>query len=132
MGKYAELLDQCKFDDKGLLTAIAQDKDSGQVLMVAFMNREALKQTLERRVACYWSRSRGKLWVKGETSGHLQKIKELYFDCDMDALVMLVEQEGGACHVGYRSCFYRKVDSGGKLEVVGEKVFDKEDVYGKS
>jgi phosphoribosyl-AMP cyclohydrolase len=132
MGKYAELLDKCKFDDKGLLTAIAQDRASGQVLMVAFMNREALEQTLERGVACYWSRSRGEIWVKGETSGHLQKIKELYFDCDLDAIVMLVEQEGGACHKGYRSCFYRRVNAQGKLEVVGEKVFDEEEVYGNS
>ena len=131
MGKYAELLDRCKFNDQGLVTAIAQDQANGQVLMVGFMNREALEQTLERKVACYWSRSRGKLWVKGETSGHLQKIKELYFDCDMDAIVMLVEQLGGACHQGYRSCFYRRVDQEGKLEVVGEKVFDEEDVYGK-
>jgi phosphoribosyl-AMP cyclohydrolase len=131
MGKYAELLDRCKFNEQGLVSAIAQDQASGQVLMVAFMNREALEQTLERKVACYWSRSRGKLWVKGETSGHLQKIKELYFDCDMDAIVMLVEQLGGACHQGYRSCFYRRVDPEGKLEVVGEKVFDEEDVYGK-
>ena len=132
MGKYAELLDKCKFDDRGLLTAIAQDRASGQVLMVAFMNREALKQTLEQGVACYWSRSRGEIWVKGETSGHLQKIKELYFDCDLDAVVMLVEQEGGACHKGYRSCFYRRVGPRGKLEAVGEKVFDEEEVYGKS
>ncbi|MEA2063719.1 MAG: phosphoribosyl-AMP cyclohydrolase [Gemmatimonadota bacterium] len=132
MGKYDTLLDQCKFDDKGLLTAIAQDCENGQVLMVAFMNREALEQTLERRVACYWSRSRGKLWVKGETSGHLQKVKEIYFDCDLDAVVMKVEQEGGACHVGYRSCFYRRVSDNGELEVVGEKVFDQESVYGKS
>ena len=131
MGRYAELLDKCKFDDKGLLTAIAQDQANGQVLMVASMNREALEQTLERGVACYWSRSRGELWVKGETSGHLQKIRELYFDCDMDALVMLVEQQGGACHKGYRSCFYRQVKPDGKLEVVGEKVFDEKEVYGK-
>ena len=131
MGKYAELLDQCKFNDTGLVTAIAQDQANGQVLMVGFMNREALEQTLERGVSCYWSRSRGKLWIKGETSGHIQKIKELYFDCDMDAIVMLVEQQGGACHKGYRSCFYRRVNPEGKLEVVGEKVFDKEDVYGK-
>jgi len=131
MGKYAELLDRCKFNDQGLMTAIAQDQANGQVLMVGFMNREALEQTLERGVACYWSRSRGKLWVKGETSGHLQKIKELYFDCDMDAILMLVEQLGGACHHGYRSCFYRRVNPEGKLEVVGEKVFDEEDVYGK-
>ncbi|MBN2289006.1 MAG: phosphoribosyl-AMP cyclohydrolase [Candidatus Glassbacteria bacterium] len=132
MGRYAELLDQCKFDEKGLLTAVAQDRANGQVLMVAFMNREALEQTLERRVACYWSRSRGKLWVKGETSGHLQRVKEVYFDCDLDAVVLEVEQEGGACHIGYRSCFYRRANQDGGLEVTGEKVFDQEDVYGKS
>jgi phosphoribosyl-AMP cyclohydrolase len=131
MGKYSAFVEQCKFDDKGLLTAIAQDSANGEVLMVAFMNRESLEMTLERRVACYWSRSRSKLWVKGETSGHLQKIKEIYFDCDMDAVVMKIEQEGGACHTGYRSCFYRRINEAGELEVVGEKIFDEEDVYGK-
>ena len=131
MGKFDQLLDRVKFDDKGLLTAVAQDKDNGEVLMVAFMNREALEQTLERRVACYWSRSRGKLWVKGETSGNFQRIEHIYFDCDMDAVVMKIEQVGGACHTGYRSCFYREVEPDGALETVGVKVFDEEDVYGK-
>jgi len=132
MGRYDDFLAGCKFDDMGLITAIAQDHATGEVLMVAYMNREALRQTLERRVACYWSRSRGKLWVKGETSGHLQKIKEITVDCDQDAIVMKVEQTGGACHTGYRSCFYRSLDEDGRLAVTGEKVFDPEDVYGQA
>lgn len=131
MSDYAELLDQCKFDDKGLMTAVAQDADTGEVLMLAFMNRDALKMTLERGVACYWSRSRNKFWVKGETSGHMQEIQEITIDCDMDAVVMKVKQKGGACHVGYRSCFYRKIEQDGTLTVTGEKVFDENDVYGK-
>ncbi len=132
MGRFDKLLDQCKFDDRGFITAIAQDYQTGEILMVAFMNREALEQTLERKLACYWSRSREKLWVKGETSGHFQKIKEIVVDCDMDAVVLKVEQTGGACHMGYRSCFYRQVEEDGSLSVTGEKVFDKGDVYGKS
>lgn len=132
MGRFDKLLDQCKFDDRGFITAIAQDYQTGEILMVAFMNREALEQTLERKLACYWSRSREKLWVKGETSGHFQKIKEIAVDCDMDAVVLRVEQTGGACHMGYRSCFYRRVEEDGSLSVTGEKVFDEGDVYGKS
>jgi phosphoribosyl-AMP cyclohydrolase len=132
MGRFDKLLDQCKFDDRGFITAIAQDHRTGEILMVAFMNREALEQTLERKLACYWSRSRDKLWVKGETSGHFQKIKEIVVDCDMDTVVLKVEQTGGACHTGYRSCFYRRVEENGSLSVTGEKVFNKGDVYGKS
>ena len=131
MADFDSLLDQVKFDDKGLLTAVTQDAATGEVLMLAFMNREALKQTLERRVACYWSRSRGKLWVKGETSGHMQHVKEITIDCDMDAVVMKIEQKGGACHTGYRSCFYRVVRDG-ELVTEGERIFDPEKVYGKS
>lgn len=132
MGRFDKLLAQCKFDDRGFITAIAQDHQTGEILMVAFMNREALEQTLERKLACYWSRSRDKLWVKGETSGHFQKIKEIIVDCDMDTVVLKVEQTGGACHTGYRSCFYRRVEENGSLSVTGEKVFNKGDVYGKS
>ena len=125
------ILDTIKFDSAGLAPAMVQDSESGEVLMLAFMNREALEQTLQRRVACYWSRSRGKLWVKGETSGHMQHIDEITIDCDMDAVVMKVRQQGGACHTGYRSCFYRRVEEDGSLTVTGEKVFDEDDVYGK-
>ena len=132
MGRFDKLLDQFKFNEDGLLTAVAQDYQTGEILMVAFVNREALEQTLERGIACYWSRSRDKLWVKGETSGHFQKIKEIAVDCDMDAVVLKVEQTGGACHTGYRSCFYRRIEQDGSLTVTGEKVFDQGDVYGKS
>ena len=131
MDSYGKLLDKCKFNDMGLVTAVAQDYRTGEILMVAFMNREALAETLRRRVACYWSRSRGSLWIKGETSGHLQKVKEILVDCDIDAVLLKVEQEGGACHKGYRSCFYRRIDDNGSLAVVGRKVFNEEDVYGK-
>ena len=131
MEKFDKLLDQCKFDDRGLVAAIAQDHLSGEVLMLAWMNREALEQTLSRRVACYWSRSRQKLWVKGETSGHFQKVKEILIDCDQDAVVLKIEQTGGACHTGYRSCFYRRVEEDGALTVTGEKVFEEGEVYGK-
>ena len=131
MGKFDNLLNQCKFDDRGLISAVAQDHLTGEVLMLAWMNREALEQTLQRRVACYWSRSRGKLWVKGETSGHFQKVKEVLIDCDQDAVVLKIEQTGGACHTGYRSCFYRRVEEDGGLTVTGEKVFEEGEVYGK-
>ena len=131
MGKFDNLLDQCKFDDRGLVAAIAQDHLSGEVLMVAWMNREALEQTLERRVACYWSRSWQKLWVKGETSGHFQIVKEILIDCDQDAVLLKIEQTGGACHTGYRSCFYRRVEEDGALTVTGDKVFEEGEVYGK-
>ncbi|MBL4702552.1 MAG: phosphoribosyl-AMP cyclohydrolase, partial [Phycisphaeraceae bacterium] len=124
-----------KFDDKGLITAIAQDHVTGKILMVAFMNQVALKKTIELGEAVYFSRSRQKLWHKGEESGNTQKIKAIYTDCDQDALVLEVEQVGNAaCHVGYNSCFYRKID--GKIDntvalttTESEKVFDPKKVY---
>jgi phosphoribosyl-AMP cyclohydrolase len=114
---------------KGLLTAIAQDAETGEVLMVAFMNEEAFQKTVETGQAHYFSRSRGKLWLKGETSGHVQNVEEVLVDCDLDAVVMKVRQSGAACHKGYRTCFFRKVD-GDELVTVGEKVFDPDEVYG--
>ncbi|AYK16417.1 MAG: phosphoribosyl-AMP cyclohydrolase [Methanosarcina flavescens] len=111
--------------ENGLILAIVQDQLSKEVLMCAYMNREALEKTVETGIAHFWSRSRQQLWKKGETSGHVQKVKEIRIDCDMDSLLMLVEQTGGACHMGYRSCFYRKLDG----KVIGEKVFEPEDVY---
>jgi len=117
---------QLKFDDKGLITAIAQDHDTNEILMLAFMNLEALEKTVETGKAHYFSRSRGKLWFKGESSGHVQLVHDMYIDCDADAVLMKVEQlGGGACHMGYRSCFYRTLEG----DVVSEKVFDPEDVY---
>lgn len=115
----------------GLIPVIAQDHETGDVLMLAYMNRAAWLQTMETGKATYWSRSRNALWVKGETSGNVQTVKEVLVDCDLDTLVLKVEQEGGAaCHMGYRSCFYRKV-TGGEMEIIGERVFDPEKVYSK-
>ena len=108
-----------------LIPAIAQDVKTREVLMLAYMNAEALEKTIETGRAHYWSRSRKKLWLKGESSGHVQMVREIRIDCDQDAVLLLIEQEGGACHTGYRSCFYRNIEG----DVVGEKVFEPEDVY---
>lgn len=105
-----KLIDLVKFDEKGLVSAIAQDFSSGQVLMLAYMNRETLLETLEKGVMVYFSRSRKKRWFKGETSGHIQKVREAYIDCDGDALLFKVEQTGAACHENYYSCFFRRRD----------------------
>ena len=118
-------LDNLKYDDNGLIIAIAQDDKTNEVLMVAYMNRESLKLTIETGIAHYWSRSRQKLWKKGESSGHMQTVHEMLVDCDMDAIVMKIEQKGRACHTGHRSCFYRNIEG----DVVGEKVFDPAEVY---
>ena len=113
----------------GLVTAIAIDDAQGDVLMVAFMNEASLRQTLETGDAVYWSRSRGRLWRKGEESGHTQRVKSVYIDCDGDVVILRVEQKGGAaCHTGKRSCFFRKLQ-GDRWIDVGEQVFDPEKVY---
>ncbi|MDD4358056.1 MAG: phosphoribosyl-AMP cyclohydrolase [Smithellaceae bacterium] len=113
----------------GLIPAIVQDAETKDVLMLAYMNRESWEATLKSGKATFWSRSRQKLWLKGESSGHVQIIKNIYIDCDDDTILLQVEQLGGAaCHTGHRSCFYRKLE-GGELVVVGEKVFDPKDVY---
>ncbi|MBK5970021.1 MULTISPECIES: phosphoribosyl-AMP cyclohydrolase [Thiorhodovibrio] len=114
----------------GLITAIAQDADSGEILMVANMNEESLARTLELGEAVYWSRSRQKLWHKGEESGNTQKLRGLYIDCDGDAILLKVEQRGGAaCHTGKRSCFFRQIENGDLIDV-GVQVFDPVEVYG--
>ena len=106
-------LDEVPWNKDGLITAVAQDAASGRILMVAWMNREALEQTAARKEAVYWSRSRNKLWRKGEESGHVQKVTELRLDCDADAVLLKVEQAGGiACHTGRESCFFRKLEDG--------------------
>ncbi len=122
-----------KFDDKGLITAIAQDSETGQVLMVAYMNDEALALTIDRGMAVYYSRSRQKLWKKGEESGHVQKIDQILVDCDQDCLILKVRVDAGQCHVGYKSCFYRSLSEGSKdnLEFVAKKVYDPKEAYGK-
>ena len=115
----------------GLVPAIAQDAATGQVLMLAWMNREAYEETLRTGRAVYFSRSRNKLWRKGEESGHVQEVREVYIDCDADTILLKVKQIGGAaCHEGYASCFFRRVDGDG-VTVVGERVFDPKQVYKK-
>lgn len=114
-----------------LLPAIAQDANSGEVLMLAYMNREAWQQTVESGEAVYFSRSRGRLWKKGEESGNVQKVKSAFIDCDADTILLKVEQVGGAaCHEGYASCFFRQVDND-TLKIVGERIFDPSKVYAK-
>ena len=113
------------FGEDGLVPVVAQDADSGAVLMLAYATREAVEHTVETGRAHYYSRSRDELWEKGATSGHVQDVHEVRVDCDGDALLYVVDQEGGACHTGHRSCFYRTVEG----ETVGEEVFDPDVVY---
>lgn len=122
------------FSKSELLPAIAQDLESGDVLMLAYMNREAYEETLKTGQVCYYSRSRQKLWRKGEESGNVQQLKEIYYDCDADTLLVKVHQVGGAaCHVGYKSCFFRRIDpASGDAEVIAERVFDPAEVYKKA
>ncbi len=122
-----------KFDSNGLITAISQDADTGQVLMVAYMNDEALKQTIEIGNAVFFSRSRKKLWKKGEESGHVQKVRQILVDCDQDCLILKVKVDQGQCHVGYQSCFYRALKPGSQtdLELIAQKVYDPAQAYKK-
>ncbi len=119
------------FDKTELIPVIAQDDDTGDVLMLAYMNRDAYAETLKTGRVCYYSRSRQKLWRKGEESGNVQQLKAIYFDCDADTLLVRVHQVGGAaCHEGYRSCFFRRIDPATEtVTVVGERVFDPATVY---
>ncbi len=119
-----------KFDAHGLIPAISQQYDSGEVLMLAWMNREALEETLNTGRVCFYSRSRQQLWRKGETSGQIQRLKEMRIDCDGDALLLLVDQTGPACHSGRRSCFYNSVHDK-SLEIASEPLIDPEDLYRK-
>ncbi len=113
----------------GLIPAIAQDAETGEVLMLAYMNEESLEETMKTGRACYFSRSRNKLWRKGEESGNVQKVVEIRVDCDQDTILLKVDQIGGAaCHTGHRSCFYRRVEDGNMVED-GLKVFDPKEVY---
>lgn len=132
MSVNSELVDLIDFSKgNGLVTAIAQDAATGEILMLANMNQDSFIKTLESGEAVYWSRSRQKLWHKGEESGNVQKVKELYIDCDGDAILLKIEQIGGAaCHTGKRSCFFRKLENG-KVIDVGTQVFDPKEVYKK-
>ena len=120
-----------KFDENGLIPAIAQDAKTGQVLMVGYMNRAALDLTIQTGFATYFSRSRQKLWKKGEESGHFQKVEQILVDCDQDCLILKVTVEAGQCHTGYQSCFYRALKKGGnkELKFIAEKVYDPQKVY---
>ncbi len=124
-------LDEIHFDEKGLVPAITQDASSGKILMMAWMNRESLQLTAEKMEAVYWSRSRKKLWHKGEESGHVQKVVDIRFDCDEDVILLKVQQQGGiACHTGRESCFYRQLQGGQWVEV--ESVIkDPKQIYSK-
>ncbi len=114
----------------GLVPVIVQDDATGDVLMLAYMNEEAYKHTLKTRKATYWSRSRQKLWIKGETSGNFQEVKKIYIDCDEDAILLKVHQIGGAaCHTGHRSCFYREMDNNGTFKEIEPPVFNPKEVY---
>jgi phosphoribosyl-AMP cyclohydrolase len=114
----------------GLIPVIIQDASTNEVLMMAYMNQTAWEETLRTKKACFWSRSRQKLWIKGETSGHYQEVREVLLDCDSDTLLLKVDQKGGAaCHTGYRSCFHRRYE-GGEWKVSGERIFDPKEVYG--
>ena len=125
---------------ENLVIAVAQDWQTNEVLMVAFMNRQAVEETLKTKKAHYYSTSRGKQWLKGESSGNIQTVKEIYVDCDADAIILKVEQKGAACHEGYRSCFFRQLDidreidldniTDKEIKVISERLFDPKEMYG--
>ncbi len=127
----ASVLDQLAFNEAGLIPAIAQQHDTGEVLMVAWMNRDAVAETLETGTVCYWSRSRGKLWRKGESSGQTQKLIEFRWDCDNDTVLLHVDQTGVACHTGRRNCFFYAVRDGEIVEI-SEPLVSPDELYGKT
>jgi phosphoribosyl-ATP pyrophosphohydrolase/phosphoribosyl-AMP cyclohydrolase len=120
-----------KYDRDGLIPAIVQDSATGEVLMMAYMNPESVQRTLETGETWFWSRSRQKYWHKGESSGNVQRVTEITYDCDRDTLLLKVEQKGAACHEGYFTCFHNRICKSGAVEIIGERFFDPEEVYGK-
>jgi phosphoribosyl-AMP cyclohydrolase len=124
------IIEEIRFDSHGLVPAIIQDAESKQVLMMAYMNREAFEKTLETRKVHFYSRSRRRLWLKGESSGHIQNVAQIFLDCDGDTVLLTVRQKGGACHTGYRSCFFRRAKGKSGWVATGRKVFDPHQVYG--
>ncbi len=126
------LCEQLKFDANGLIPAIIQEQSTGRVLMMAWMNRASLEKTIESGKTHFWSRSRKKFWMKGETSGHTQTVKDIAFDCDGDTLLIQVEQVGAACHEGYKSCFFRSAENGdGEIKVTEAQLETPEQIYGR-
>ena len=128
---YAELINKLKFNNDGLIPVIAQSHDSREVLMMAWMNCDAIINTLETGRVCYYSRSRQKLWRKGESSGQIQILKKFRIDCDEDTILLLVEQVGIACHTGRRSCFFEEVSNDGCIKIVADILINPDDLYGK-
>ena len=126
------ILDQLKFDANGLIPAIIQEQRTGRVLMMAWMNRASLEKTIETGTTHFWSRSRKKFWMKGESSGHVQRVQDIAFDCDGDTLLIRVEQVGAACHEGYQSCFFRSVGGQGEtIQITEPRLETPEQMYGK-
>jgi phosphoribosyl-AMP cyclohydrolase len=121
-----------RINGENLIIAVVQDHNTGEVLMVAYMNQEAVEKTFKTGLAHYWSTSRKKIWLKGESSGHLQKLISVKLDCDLDTMLLQVEQEGGVCHEGYYSCFFRdmSLEEGHEVKIVGDKVFEPQKIYG--
>ena len=126
-----KFIEKLKFNDDGLIPAIVQEASSGRVVMMAWMNEASLKSTIETDKTHFWSRSRQKYWMKGESSGHTQEVKDIAFDCDGDTLLIQVEQHGAACHEGYKSCFFRSIDEEGDFDVTEERLVNPEEVYKK-
>ena len=125
------VLDQLKFNSDGLIPAIIQEQSTGRVLMMAWMNRESIRRTLELGKTVFWSRSRQQYWIKGETSGHVQIVKDVSYDCDGDTLLIQVEQTGAACHEGYKSCFFRSIrEQGGTAVITEPKLVEPDTIYG--
>ncbi|MDB6058510.1 MAG: phosphoribosyl-AMP cyclohydrolase [Verrucomicrobiales bacterium] len=123
--------DKLKFNSEGLIPAIIQDHTNGRVLMMAWMNRASLEDTVKTGKTHFWSRSRQKYWMKGESSGHTQNVKDISFDCDGDTLLIQVEQKGAACHEGYRSCFFRSVENSSSDKVTEPRLVNPDEIYGK-
>ena len=122
MEDYTELIEKLKFNEDGLIPAVAQDIDTNEVVMLAYMNKESLKRTLEEKKGWYWSRSRQEFWMKGGTSGNIQEVKQVLIDCDSDTVLIKIKQHGGACHEGYFSCFFREITDDGELKIISEKI----------
>jgi phosphoribosyl-AMP cyclohydrolase len=130
MSNIESIADTLKYDANGLIPAVIQDYQNNEILMVGYMNREAVIKTIQGPYVNFYSRSRNKMWIKGESSGHTQTVKEIYFDCDADCLLIKADQKVAACHVGYRTCFFRKIENN-QVITVGEKIFEEEKVYKK-
>jgi len=126
-----KFIEKLKFNDDGLVPAIVQEEGTGRVVMMAWMNEASLKSTIETGKTYFWSRSRQKYWMKGESSGHTQDVKDIAFDCDGDTLLIQVEQHGAACHEGYKSCFFRSISGEGDFDITEERLVNPEEVYKK-